>query len=174
MSQGIIKTAHVLGLQVYANSKRMNPVEITLNSNELIEELSKYKKFKYKFLVENLLFSSNQQNESKVIFITCNRLSNAREALINSKLYKTLGVAYLSEVKGWKLVKGKSKRLLAVFVDSEYHTKPSQYAFAFTTKNVSDLFNFTVMLLDGGSNKMTFPSSKTKVPILGFKIQIFK
>ena len=41
MSQGIIKTAHVLGLQVYVNSKRMNPVEITLNSNELIEELSK-------------------------------------------------------------------------------------------------------------------------------------
>ena len=30
------------------------------------------------------------------------------------------------------------------------------------------------MLLDGGGNEITFPSSETKVPILGFKIQIIK
>ena len=124
MPQEIIKTVYVLGLQDYVNYDRMNPVEITLDSNEIIEELSKYK-FKYRFLVENLLFSSNMQNETDVIFIMCNGLSDARETLINSKLYKTLGVVYLSEVKDWKLVKGKSKRLQAVFVDLEYHTKSS-------------------------------------------------
>ena len=53
----------------------------------------------------------------------CNGLLHAREVLINSKLYKTLGFVYLSEVKDWKLVKDESKRLQAVFVDSEYHTK---------------------------------------------------
>ena len=42
------------------------------------------------------------------------------------------------------------------------------------TKNVSDLFNFTITLLDGKGNTITFPSNKTKVPLIGFKIQIIK
>ena len=77
----------------------MNPVQITFDSNEIVEDLSKYKRFKYRFLIESLLFSSNLQNDTDVIFITCNGLSDAREAPINSKLYKTLGVVYLSQIK---------------------------------------------------------------------------
>ena len=86
MLQEIIKTVHVLGLQRFINYKRMNPVEITLDSNEIVEDLSKYRKFKYRFLIQSLLLSSNLQNDTNVIFIMCNDLSDAREALINSKL----------------------------------------------------------------------------------------
>ena len=64
----------------------MNPVEITLDSNEIVEDLSKYRKFKYRFLIQSLLLSSNLRNDTNVIFIMCNDLSDAREALINSKL----------------------------------------------------------------------------------------
>ena len=81
---------------------------------------------------------------------------------------------YLSEVKDWKLVKGESKRWQTVFVDSEYNTKSSHYAFVFSTKNILNLYNFTITLLDGTGNKITFPSSETKVPMLGFEIQIIK
>ena len=86
MLQEIIKTVPVLGLQRFINYKRMNPVEITLDSNEIVEDLSKYRKFKYRFLIQSLLLSSNLQNDTNVIFIMCNDLSDAREALINSKL----------------------------------------------------------------------------------------
>ena len=86
MLQEIIKTVHVLGLQRFINYKRMNPVEITLDSNEIVEDLSKYRKFKYRFLIQSLLLSSNLRNDTNVIFIMCNDLSDAREALINSKL----------------------------------------------------------------------------------------
>ena len=99
-----------------------------------------------------------------MIFITCDGLSDAKDALINSKICKLLGVVYLSELKTWNLIKGKSKRSQAVFVDSEYHTKSSHFAFAFITKNVSDLFNFTITLLDGSGNKIIFLSNETKVP----------
>ena len=75
-----------------------------------------------------------------------------------------------SEKKNWSLIKGESKRSQAVFVDSEYHTKSSHFSFAFTTKNVSDLFNFTITLLDGNGSKITFPSDERKVPTIGFKI----
>ena len=77
---------------------------------------------------------------------------------------------YLSQIKKWDLVKGESERSQAVFVDSEYHTKSSHYGFAFTTKNVSNLFNLTITLLDSNGNKINFPSNEAKVPVIGFKI----
>ena len=43
----------MLGLQNYVNYKRVNPIKITLDSNNMIEKLSNYKKFKYRFLIEN-------------------------------------------------------------------------------------------------------------------------
>lgn len=152
----------------------MNPVEITVDSNEIVEDLSKYKRFTYRFLIESLLFSSNLQNDTNVIFITCNGLSDAREALINFKLYRTLGVVYLFQIKNWDLGKDESKRSQAIFVDSGYHMISSHYGFAFITKNVSALFNFTITLVDGKGSKITFPSNETKVPVIGFKIQIVK
>ena len=72
----------------------MNPVEITLDSNEIVEDLSKYKRFKYRYFIQSLLFTSNLQNDTNIIFMTCNNLSDAKEALINS-----LGVVYLSQIK---------------------------------------------------------------------------
>ena len=114
------------------------------------------------------------EDDIDVIFITCDALSDAKGALINSKIYKTLGVVYISEIKNRNLVKGESKRSQTVFVDSQYHTKSSHFGFAFTTENISDLFNFIVALLYGSGNKITFPSNETKVAIICFKIQIVK
>ena len=37
-------------------------------------------------------------HETDVIFLCCNGLSNAKEALIGSELKKILGVTYLSKV----------------------------------------------------------------------------
>ena len=88
----------------------MNPIEVSLDLNDIIKRLAKHKKFKYRFLIENLLFSSNLENNTNVIFVTCHGLSDAKEALINSKIYKSLGVVYLSEIKYWNLEKGESKR----------------------------------------------------------------
>ena len=77
-------------------------------------------------------------------------------------------------MKNWNLVKGESKRSQKIFTDSEYHTESPHFGFGFTTKNVSGLFNFTVTLLGGNGNKIAFPSNETKVPMIGFKIQIVK
>ena len=115
------------------------------------------------------------ENDTDVIFATTwDGFSDAKEALINYKIYKTLGVVYLSEIKNWNFVKGEWKRSHALFLDSEYHTKLSYFGFTLTTKNVSDLSNFTASLLDGSGNKITFPLNKTKMLTIGFKIQIAK
>ena len=79
----------------------MNPIEVSLDLNDIIKRLAKHKEFKYRFLIENLLFSSNLENNTNVIFVTCHGLSDAKEALINSKIYKSLGIVYLRETKNW-------------------------------------------------------------------------
>ena len=97
-----------------------------------------------------------------MIFVSCDGLNNAKEALINSKLEKVIGVYYLNELKDWQLVKGQSKRLQAVFQDSGEVTKTSHFAFAFITWNLSDLLRFTVTLLDADGKKITFPTEEKK------------
>ena len=82
----IIQTIHVLDLHNYVSYERMIPIEVTLDSNFIIEKLSSYKKFKYRFLIEDLLFTSNLENKTDVIFVTCNSLTNTNEVLINSNI----------------------------------------------------------------------------------------
>lgn len=53
------------------------------------------------------------------MLITCDSLLDAKDALINSKIYKTLGVVYLSKIKDWSLMKGESKRSQSVLVGSD-------------------------------------------------------
>ena len=46
VSQEIRETIRVLGLQNYVNYERMNPIEITLDSNDIAEKLSNHRKLK--------------------------------------------------------------------------------------------------------------------------------
>ena len=82
----IVGTVHILGLQNFDDYDRLNPVEITIDSNKIIEMLSNYKKYKFRFIIESLLFSTNLQNNTDVIFITCDALTEAKAPFINSKL----------------------------------------------------------------------------------------
>ena len=89
-------------------------------------------------------------------------------------LKRVLDVIYHSEVQSWSLGKGQSKRLQAIFVDSEFQSKPSHLAFAFTTRNLSDLLRFTVTLLDSGRKEIKFPQDEKKNPTIGYRIEIIK
>ena len=83
--------------------------------------------------MESLVFSSNFENNTDVIFVSLEGLNDAKEALINSKLQAILGVCYLNEIKSWELVKGQSKRSQAIFTDSEQYQKALHFAFGFIT-----------------------------------------
>ena len=83
-----------------------------------MNELFKYKKYKYGLIIKTLLFSSSIKNDTQVIFLLCDGLKDAKEAFVNWKLYKTLGVVYLNEIKNWDLIKGHSKRANVLFSDS--------------------------------------------------------
>ena len=127
----------VVGLQGLDNNENCNSIEVSLDSNSLMNELFKYKQYEYWFIIKNLLFSSSVKNNTQVIFISCDRLKDAKETFINSKLYKTLGVVYLNKIKNWD-------------------AKTKHFAFGFSTQNVSNLLKFYITLIDDKGEHIEF------------------
>ena len=126
-------------------------------------------------VLQSFLFSSNIENNTDVIFLVSNGLNNTKKASIKKNLETTLGVCYLTEIKDWDIIKGQSKRSQVVFSDYEDIARETNYlAFAFTTKNISNLLNFSVTLVDSSNNIIKFPATEKKLPIINFKIQIIK
>ena len=86
----------------------MNPINIIniqITESEIQNKLSAYsKQHKYKFIITNLLFSSSNQNKTKVIFIAADELNDTKEALINEKNYQVIGVINASKISGWESI----------------------------------------------------------------------
>lgn len=85
----LIDTIYVKGLQQFDTS------------NTVIADLNWYKYYKYRFLVDNILFSAAITNKTNVILITCNGLNEAKKALINGKWHKILCVINLYLTGDW-------------------------------------------------------------------------
>ena len=68
-------TIHIKGLEQYDQYDKLNRVQISVKSNTIITEQTRYKNYKYRLLVYGLLFSSAITNNTDTIFITCNELN---------------------------------------------------------------------------------------------------
>ena len=88
----MIDIVRVLGLQVESENY-LNPINISMNSNELLKKLEKYKKISIDLYWKISYLALT--NETNVIFLCCDCLSNAKEALINYELKKSFR-CYLS------------------------------------------------------------------------------
>ena len=110
MAGQIIDTIPILGIQ-NTDYNFLNPIYISINSDVVIQKLTKYKKYRYRFVLESILFTWNIENEADVIFVICNGLNNAKHALINKNLENISGVCYLTEIKDWEIIKDNQKDL---------------------------------------------------------------
>ena len=129
------------------------------------------KQYQYRFIITNLLLSSSIEQDTNVIFLMCNGLNDAKESLINGKLYKTLGVVNTAEIKDWNKLKGQSKWINIVFKDSENPTVAKNFAFVFETIDFKYLLNFQLTLADE-AKLIKFKEGEIEVPVLSFTIQI--
>ena len=107
----------------------------------------------YRFIIERLLFRTSIANDTNTIFITCNGLNDTKIIIIHHDEYKTLGVTNLNEITNWSSVKESSIWVGVTFVNGNYPTEGSNFAFAFKSKNISDLTRFNLKLLDGKLQK---------------------
>ena len=85
----IIKTVRILGIQITEYSF-LNPIHISFNSDSVIQQLTKYKNYRYRFVLESFLFSSNVENDTEVILLLSNGLNNAKKILIKQNLQTSL------------------------------------------------------------------------------------
>ena len=174
----LIDEISILGIQ-NSEFNVLNPISISINSDSINSKLQLYKTNRFRFVLRTLLFSSNIVNDTDVVIVTSNGLTNTKQALLTKDnrptLQSTLGVCFLNEIADWNIVKGASKRVQAVFTDSEELNRNSDHlAFSFITRNIADLLQFSVTLLDGSGKEITFPQNETKLPIITFAIQILK
>ena len=137
----IVSKFYIGGLQQFDQHTQLNSTEISINSNEIIATLARYKQHKYRFIIMPLLFSSSYTYDTYAILIPCSSLNSPKEALINGETYETLEVINLSEVRNLENVKSDSKWVDTVFdkdIQKSYH-----FAFRFITDSIWDILNFS-------------------------------
>ena len=124
MSYQIVDEIRIVGLQNYNVYEKLNPIEINIRDSEIQGKLSRYdtQRYRYRFIINSLVISSSVVQYVNVIFLIWNGLNKARNSLINGKLYKSLGVINISEIRDWTKIKGESKCINIIFNDSENPT----------------------------------------------------
>ena len=110
ISDQLADKIRIVGLQYYDLDEKLNSIEIKIRDSKIQGKLSRYgtQLYKYLFILDSLLISSSVVQDTNVIFLICNGLNNARDSLINWKLYTSLGVINISGIKDWTKIKRES------------------------------------------------------------------
>ena len=152
---------------------KINPINIQIIDPQIQNKLLFYaNKYKYRSIVNSLLFSSSIQNNANSIFITTNELNDAKEILINGKLVQGIGVIFTSEIEDWKNITKTSDWVNVVLIDSQYPIVAKHFVFAFETTNLHNILYFEYSLVDGKGKLIEFKTEEDKIPALSFTIQI--
>ena len=164
VSYQLVDAFRIAGLQNCNLDEKLNLIEINIRDSKIQEKLSRYgtQRYKYRFIVDSLLISSSVAQDANVIFLICNGLNDARDLLINGKLYKSICVTNISKIKDWTKLNGVSKWINIIFNDSENPTLAKHFAFAFETVNLSNLLNFQLSLLDDKAKPIKFALNEKK------------
>ena len=86
------------------------------------------KKYRYRFVANSLLFNSSIKEDTKVNFITTNGLNDAKDILINGKIFQGVGVIYISEIENWNKIKNESHWTNVILTDSAFPIAAKHFA----------------------------------------------
>ena len=91
----IINEFKIEGFQNCQQYLKIKPISILVTDPKIQIKLLFYANgYKYRFIANSLLFSSSIQKDTNAVFITTNGLNNAKDILINGKLFQGIGVIY--------------------------------------------------------------------------------
>ena len=161
------------GLQNFEQYSKINPISVRIIDPDLQNKLLFYsKKYKYRFIANSLLFSSSIKEDTKTIFITTNDLNDAKDLLINSKMFQGVGIIYISEIENLDKIKNESYWTNVILTDSTYLIAAKHFAFGFETTDLHNLLNFEYSLLNDQGKLLEFKQGEDKIPALNFTIQV--
>ena len=163
------------GLQSFDQYKKLNPIQIKITDNDIYNKLifKENRRVKYRFIPNNILLSSSVQQETEIIFLIVNGLNDARDIMLNGKLYKAIGCIFTNEIEGWdKIKKTTSNWVNCKFTNSKYPFGAKHLSFEFDTTSFHNLTDFTLNLLDQNGKEIKFSTTEQKLLALNFTIQI--
>ena len=171
----IEKEVTIEGLQAFEQYQKLNPIDIKVTDNEIFRKLifKENRRIKCRFIPNSIFFSSSVQEETKVIFLTVSGLNEARDILINGKVYKVIGCIFTNEIEGWdKIKKTTSNWVSCKLTNSRYPHAAKHLAFVFDTTSLSSLLSVTLNFIDQTGKEISFLGTEQKVPALNYSIQI--
>ena len=168
-----IQTIIVRAQQNFETVCGLNPIQIEIEGDRIINTLTKYKNVIYRITPLALLFSASVKNDTKQIFVTCRELNDVKKALINGKMYGLLSIIDLNKIDNWEEIKGQSTWINVAFKNQKEINNNSHICFPFATKSLNDLVSFSIYLIDDNNKELNFTSGETKISILNFQIDVF-
>ena len=172
----IVETFFIQGIQKFDQFKKLNPLNIEVIDSEIKDKISLYARSNYRytfrFIANSLLFSSNLAEDTNVIFIVTNSLSEAQTIFINDKNFQGLGAVYTSEIENWDDIKKVSTWTSVKLTDSAIPIAAKHISLGFESHNFHSLLRFQYSLLNDKGEIIKFRDGETKVPTINFSIQI--
>ena len=87
MSLEPIDTIIIRAQQDFDIDGGLNPVQIQIRDDTILNQLKKYKYVIYKITPLGLLFPASIKNDTNLIFVTANNLNGVKKSILNYKLY---------------------------------------------------------------------------------------
>ena len=140
----------------------LNPVEIDIYNDRILNILKKHKNIYYKLTPIGLFFASSITINTKQIFVTCRELNDAKKSWRNSKFYSLLGVINLEKINNSENIKGKSLWVNLSFNEQEQIDSSHHICFLFKKSSLNDLLSFSINLIDNKNEQISFNSGDQK------------
>ena len=140
----------------------LNPIQIEIEDDRVINTLQKYKNVIYKITPLGLLLPATVTNDTNLIFITAKELNGVKPSILDDKAYNLLAITDLNKIDNWADVKGQSAWTRVAFKDHEEINNNSHLCFPFPTRSFSDLTSFRIFLQDDRNKKIEFKSGEKK------------
>ena len=93
-----IETIIIHAQQSFEIADGLNPVQIEIDDDRVLNIFKKYKNVRYRLTPLELLFPASIKNDTEQIFLTCRDLNDVKKFLINSKIYGLLGIIDLKKI----------------------------------------------------------------------------
>ena len=168
-----IDTVIIRAQQDFDVARGLNPIQVEITDDRIINILTKHKYVAYKITPLGLFFPTSVTNDTGRVQITSTKISEAKKAILNYKLFDLIAKIDLDKIPNWKDLKGESIWVNVPFKDHKEINNVNHLCFLFVTKTLSDLTIFTITLLDDQNKKVEFKSGEKKTSIFSFQIDIY-
>ena len=147
----------------------LNPIQIKISHNTILNLLKKYKNVAYKITTLGMLFPATITNDINLIFVTTKNLGGVKKSILNFKANNILAEIDTGKINNWEKIKGQSKWVNVHSKDYKEINNNSHLCFPLITRSFSDLTSFSIFLQDDQNKKIEFKEGEKTYAFLIFK-----